>query len=262
MLFKIEMRRLLFRWQTMVALLLGLVIVVIQAKTINPINANWYNNAFAHMIGYDNSGLGSQLYSVLLPLICGLTGASILEEDKKNTMMAPIIARSNKRKYLKSTLLSSFLAGGIAGIFPLIIEGVIYFSQYKITTLPVNPEFYLIDKVGWGYHLFSTYPFVFWVIYLLIVFMFGGFFAQLGLVSAYFPIYKGVETIIPLLIVILSTILGDLSGFLNLSLSQLIIPNYANWNSNSWLWIIGYYLTFTLVILGLTWENLHNDSIS
>lgn len=262
MLFKIEMKRLILRWQMIVAILLGLVIVVIQAKTINPINANWYNNAFAHMIGYDNSGLGSQLYSVLLPLMCGLAGASLIQEDKKNTMVASIVVRSDKRKYLTNTLLSSFLIGGIVGIFPLIIEGIVYFSRYKIAILPTKPEFYLIDKEGWGYHLFSTYPFVFWIVYLMIIFIFSGFFAQLGLVSAYFPIYKGVETIIPLVIVILSTILGDLSGVLNLSLSQLIIPNYANWNSNSWLWIIGYYLTFALVIFGLTWENLHNDSIS
>ena len=262
MLFKIEMKRLILRWQTIVALLLGLVIVVIQAKTINHVNAFWYNNAFAHMIGYDNSGLGSQLYSVLLPLMCGLAGASIIEEDKKNRMITSIVVRSNKRKYLKNTILSGFLIGGIVGIFPLIIEGIIYFSRYKVTTLPSHPEFYLIGRDGWGYQLFSTYPFVFWTIYLVIIFIFSGFFAQLGLVSAYFPIHRGVETIFPLLIVILSTILGNLSGYQNLALSQLIVPNYANWYSDGWLWIIGYWVILTVIIFGLTWENYRNDSCS
>ncbi|MBP2058366.1 hypothetical protein J2Z60_001545 [Lactobacillus colini] len=191
MIFKIEMKRLFFRWQTIAAMLLGIIIVIIQVKTINHVNAFWYNNAFAHMIGYDNSGLGSQLYCLLLPLMCGLSGSSILEEDKKNSMMAAIIIRCDKRKYLKSTLLSSFLIGGIIGILPLVIEGIIYFSQYKVTTLPANPEFYLIDKEGWGYHLFSTNPLIFWFIYLGIIFIFSGFFSQLGLVSSYFPIYRG-----------------------------------------------------------------------
>ncbi|MBP2058365.1 hypothetical protein J2Z60_001544 [Lactobacillus colini] len=48
-------------------------------------------------------------------------------------------------------------------------------------------------------------------------------------------------------------------GIINMPLSQLVIPNYANWYSDGWLWIVGYFLTFAIIIVGLTIKKLHDD---
>ncbi|MBP2058368.1 hypothetical protein J2Z60_001547 [Lactobacillus colini] len=263
MLFRIEFRRLIFRWQMYLAIAIGIALVIIQIITINKINAFWYNNAFTHMIGYDNSGLGTQLYVVLLPIMCGLAGSSIIQEDKKNKMIDTIIARTSKIKYLRSSLLSSFLIGGLVGLFPLLVEAIIYFSKYKITVLPAKPEFYLIrPNNSFEYQLFSTHPLIFWIFYLIIIFIFSGLFAQLGLISIYFDIYRGVETVIPFLILFISIVLGDFLKNDNISLQELIIPTYGSWSNGTIYGILFYFILFTGIILILTWRKCNHDNIS
>lgn len=262
MLLKQQLVRLLRSWQFGVALLLGLIIIWGQALTINHINAeHWVQNAFLHLTGFDNTGIGSPIYFIVLPLLSSLASGSLLQEDKINRFKNLNLIRIKPVKYLTTILTSSFLIGGLAGILPLVLEASYFFFKYPVKILPYTRDTEIIDKSGWSFNLFMHHPFIFWLMFILIIFIFSGIFSQISIVSSYYSIHRGLETIIPFIIVILSIILGGLTN-LNIELNVLIAPNYSNESSSSLFYIIAYILVFEIIIWYLTWGNSNEDNFS
>ena len=216
------------RWQTWIALLIGLAMIVIQAMTISKANTNFINSAYVHLTGFDYTGMGSRSYFVILPLLSALAAGSTNSEDKKQRFLSMQLSRETPQKYLADINLSAFIAGGLLGIIPLILEGCYYFSKYSLRPLPKHYELSPIASNGWGAGLFFSHPFLFWLLCLLIIFVFSGLFSLIATASAAFRIPYGMEIVIPFLISIASSLARDLTGFEGLSITSIITPTFSN----------------------------------
>lgn len=198
--------------------LFSFILSYVQFSTEN----NWFDlnekSAYIHMLGIDSSGEGSFLFVFSLPFICAAYGASILENDKKNRISNLIVSRSKKKDYIKTYALSSFLLGGIASITPFVIHSWISFMLYPAISIDkYSTWFPLYGSVFYFDKLFSTYPFVFWMICLLFYFFLGGLYSLSGFVISFYNKSRYIETIIPFIVVIIIWLLSSLTGFIQAS---------------------------------------------
>ncbi|GFZ26851.1 hypothetical protein [Lactobacillus corticis] len=238
--------RLLKRWQFWLAEAIGIGVVVIQAKTISNSNANFINSAYVHLTGFDYSGLGSRLYYLIVPLMCGLVAGSTYKEDKQDNMLEIIASKSSFSRYLRSVVISSFLVAGMVAVIPLIIEGIYFFTKYSTNPLPANYELTPISKVGWGYHLFLSNPILFWLLCLGILFVFAGFFGLIALAASAFNLKYGLEALVPFIFCFVLLLLRDITGNEGISVVSILTPTFSNDYPNLLGWIIGYALIFVL----------------
>ncbi|WEV51781.1 hypothetical protein OZX69_03530 [Lactobacillus sp. ESL0731] len=259
MLLRKQVQRLFFRWQTWLAILIGLIIIVIQALTINKVNANAANNAFLHLTGFDFSGAGTTIYYLILPLMCGLAASSTLQEDKKDHRLNELLTRVTKRKYLCTTLISSFIVGGLVGVLPLLIESCYFFLNYHVTNVPKGRDFQIIDPNGCGYSLFIRNTLAFWLCTIVIAFVFSGLFSMIGIVTSYYNIHNGIELIMPFVLAFATIVVADLTGEVEASLYWVLTPTFSNTYSNGIYFILGYFVLITGLIALLTWKESTKD---
>lgn len=260
MLIKKQIKRICLRWQTLLAVLIGLLVVVIQALTINQVNATrGVNNAFLHLTGFDFSGSGTTIYYLILPLMCGLAASSTYQEDKRNHRLSQLLSRRTQRQYLFSTTASSFIVGGLVGILPLLVEAGYFFINFQVTNAPTGRDYQIISPAGWGYNLFIHNTLLFWLCTILITFVFSGLFSLMGLVSSYFEIHSGVETIIPFVISFITLLAANLTGEVETSLYYVLTPTYSNGYSYTQWVLLGYLLVILLAVFGLTWRQSKQD---
>lgn len=258
--FKIILKRLCLQWQVWVALVVGIGLVVWQSATIFHANAYFINSAYMHLTGFDSTGMGTRLYTTILPLIAATAGG-VFETDKVSGMDNMSIVRKNRSSYYWSTLGSSFLVGGFIGTIPLVLEGIYYFSKFSIKPISANFELMPIDKIGWGYSLFLHHPILFWLLSLLIIFLFSGLFANIAVVTSYFEIKKGIEYIVPFLIVFVSAIARDVLGEEWLGIPSILTPTFSNGFIGTCYAIVGYLIIGIGCVLFLTLRKLNNDDI-
>ncbi|MBP2058364.1 hypothetical protein J2Z60_001543 [Lactobacillus colini] len=261
MLIKNELKRIFTLPQTWLALLIGIGIVIIQGKTIFHANAYFIDSAYMHLTGFDSTGMGTRLYTTILPLLAAMAGG-VFEADKVSGLNNLKIVRKNRPNYYWSTLTSTFLVGGIIGTLPLILEGMYFFSKFSIKPIKPNFELMPIDKIGWGYQLFIHHPIIFWLLSLIIIFLFSGLFANIAVVTSYFDIKRGIEYIIPFLLVFLSAIARDVLGQEWLGIPSILTPTFSNSYQGTGYAIIAYFIIGMAVIVFLTIRKLKNDGIS
>lgn len=245
-----QLKRLLFSWQSLVAELVGFAIVIGEVFTYNRYSAEGFPGPFMRMVGYATSGIGNT-YFLLVPLMCGLAAGFLFMQDKSSNMAVLLTSRSSRKTYINSVLASTFLAGGIVGIFPLVCDGVYHFSRYGLNTTTHDPYLSVIDKLSWGYQLFNSHPLLFWLLMLTIDFIFCGLFANISVVASYFDIKKGVESIVPFGVVFLTMLGTELYVNYDTSIVNLMIPDLMENHTSQW-FTIGYILLIELVIQVLT----------
>ena len=81
----------------------------------------------------------------------------------------------------------------------------------------------------------------------------------MGLVSSYFEIHSGVETIIPFVISFITLLAANLTGEIEASLYYVLTPTYSNsYSYTQWI-LLGYLLVILLAVFGLTWRQSKQD---
>lgn len=81
---KIEFNRVFKSKSFLAALALGVLIVLIQQITVARYYSTAEENVFLYLTGYDTTGLGTNLYYLLLPCLVALAGADLLGEDRRS----------------------------------------------------------------------------------------------------------------------------------------------------------------------------------
>ncbi len=243
MLGRIELMRLLKRWELYAALIIGFGMIILQAITIYPDNANFINNAYLHLTGFDGTGVGSNLYYLVLPIMSGLAASSIYSEDMHGNLLKFILRRVALKQYIRKTLAMGFLVGGIVGALPLLVEGGYFFTKYSTAKLPVSPDITLIDKTGWGYHWFMSSPMSYWLFSILITFAFSGLFSLIGIVSSFYIKKKTIEMAVPFIFTMVTFLVANFSGWDPISIPYILPPTFSNDYKNG-----QYYLLFWFAV--------------
>ena len=131
------------------------------------------------------TSLGSTLFYFIMPLLAVIPyGWSLCEEHESNYEQT-IIQKSGRKKYYFSKFIATYLSGGFAVCVPLVFS-----LALTATVFPaITPDVYYDTAYGvFGQSLFSelyyTVPLIYVVCYVLLDFIFCGFFACLGTISA------------------------------------------------------------------------------
>lgn len=248
---KLQMKQLLKRKQFYIGLLIGFCMIWLQYTTLDKTTAMTSNSAYLHLTGIEYTGMGTKLYAWIVPIMVGIVASSTYNEAKNSGMMNHILVRMKNKYFLKSTIISSFLLGGLVGIIPLVVEGIILFIQYPMGAMNPNAEIIPISPDNWGYSMFVDWPFVYWLVFLVIMFIFSGLFALMGIVASYFNIKLYVETLVPFIIAFLLMLIDTIFR-IHIRLGALIIPVFRSDAGNFIIYLCLSIICYSAVIWLLT----------
>lgn len=100
-------------------------------------------------------------------------------EEKNSGYVAYIITRSGKRKYITSKLLTVGLSGGVAEVLPFVLIAIVILINGESVTVSDYPEVY-IGRI-WETYMFMMGGKVVLLMRLVLIFMFGIFWAEVAL---------------------------------------------------------------------------------
>lgn len=171
---KIEFNRVFKSKSFLAALALGVLIVLIQQITVARYYSTAEENVFLYLTGYDTTGLGTNLYYLLLPCLVALAGADLLGEDRRSGLDIFSRIRGNDKQYYFSKSIVAFIAGGVVFCLPLIMELCALMLVY-----PSTPLDYFVAEVPVTYgamfsNIFYNSPLTYELIFLVIGFAYGG----------------------------------------------------------------------------------------
>ncbi|EAE5206107.1 hypothetical protein E1U42_02675, partial [Listeria monocytogenes] len=197
---KIEFNRVFKSKSFLAALALGVLIVLIQQITVARYYSTAEENVFLYLTGYDTTGLGTNLYYLLLPCLVALAGADLLGEDRRSGLDIFSRIRGNDKQYYFSKSIVAFIAGGVVFCLPLIMELCALMLVY-----PSTPLDYFVAEVPVTYgamfsNIFYNSPLAYELIFLVIGFAYGGLFALIGILVSFFSSSKYVVLLSPLAI--------------------------------------------------------------
>ncbi|WP_412989256.1 hypothetical protein ACLJJ6_09745 [Pediococcus siamensis] len=261
MLKRVELIRLLKRWELYVALAIGFAMIILQAVTIYPDNANFINNAYLHLTGFDGTGIGSNLYYMVLPIMSSLAASSIYSEDKHGKVLNFVLMRTTSRQYMHTTLTTGFVTGGLVGALPLLLEGSYFFTRYSTAKLPVSQDLMLIDKAGWGYHWFMQSPMSYWLFSILITFAFSGLFSLIGIVSSFYIKKKTIEMAVPFIFTMVTFFVANFSGWDPISIPYILPPTFSNDYKNGQYYLLFWFVVGMVIVFVATFYKERQDGL-
>lgn len=195
--FKVEFKRTIKSPSFIKALLIGFVIVIVHQLLMNRFVENGEGNVFLYALGFENTYMLRDIYYLLFPIIVALAGSDLFGEDSRSQSYHLIRSRVSKSHYFTVKIMLSFLFGGLVFIIPLLVDFVILLMMYPAK----SPDIFLrISPVEYGdvmASLFVDFPVIYWLIFLLFAFMFGGIFSWIGFLTSLFTVNKYLILLIP-----------------------------------------------------------------
>lgn len=227
-LLKRQLRDCILSWRWLVVLGITGVILYVQYATsfrpvwlLPPINPTFLN----YMLLFNTFGMGTSIFTMILPFLAAWIGSSVYATERHSGRLTFITARSNARAVARTSLLSGFISGGLAGIAPLftsMIIGIIKKPHMELVdgTMPTDgrTSFYpIIEAKSAFYPLYQTHQVLLLLFIFVYVFVFSGLVAMLGVCVSFFTQYRYVEVIIPFLALTLWWVATDLLNAYGLS---------------------------------------------
>lgn len=225
--FKVEFKRTVLSQSFIKAVIIGLVIVFIHQIIVDVDRIIPYGggNVYLLALGFENSYMLRDLYYLLFPIIVALAGSDLFGEDNRSQSYNIIRSRVSKLNYFTVKIILSFVFGGIAFVLPLIIDMWTLSMVY-----PANsPDIFLrISPVEYGdllANLFVGSPFLYWLIFLLFAFLYGGLYAWIGFLTSLFTANKYLVLLVPFFAYYGIWVILSLIGFPEWSPFGFLIPS-------------------------------------
>ncbi|EIS4900407.1 hypothetical protein L0903_000978 [Listeria innocua] len=252
---KIEFNRVFKSKTFLAALALGFLIVLVQQITVARYYSLAEENVFLYLTGYDTTGLGTNLYYLLLPCLVALAGADLLGEDRRGGLDIFSRIRGNDKQYYFSKSIVAFIAGGVVFCLPLIMELCALMLVY-----PSAPLDYFVAEVevpvtygAMFSNIFYNSPLTYELIFLVIGFAYGGLFALIGILVSFFSSSKYVVLLSPLAIYYGVWIVFSLIGYPEFSPFGFLTPKQGYPLNFHIIWI-EFLLFLVVIIMGIIWS--------
>ncbi len=219
-----ELSRAFHSKEWLTSFLLGMVIVLLHFFITVPQAAGELSFGAAHQmiphsvfskwIGLDGSMFASALYFISVPILAVLPFGGSYYQDRKSGYNRQMMLRVGRGRYLAGKYIASFLAAGSAVVLPLLI-GLIMTASVLPSIKPVLTAGYFPLGMGRLFlvRLFHSDPYLYVLIYLLIIFAFSGAFAGIALAVAPFAQNSFMVWIAPFLLVEAAGVLVSFFGF-------------------------------------------------
>ncbi len=198
-LLKIELKRGFQNYAFLIAVLIG-VLITVSHYIMNVIPMVQYldlykqpeeimlypHSVFNKWIGGESHTVQPTLYFMLLPLLAVFPYGDSFFMDEKSGFVKNLFLKTEKRNYFVSKYIAVFLSGGCAVVLPLLLNLVLTAATLpSLIPQPGAQTFGIFSADMWS-GIYYSHPYAYVFLYLLIIFLFGGFLAVLGLVVSFF----------------------------------------------------------------------------
>lgn len=188
-LIKIEKERLLSSKTFYITMLIGIIIAVSQfiievipasQDLLKAYSGVSYTlpSVFKKSMSLNTSSPFRMVYLITFPILAMMPFALTYCSDLKTGYVKNIYTRELKEKYLLSKFIVTFVSGGMAVIFPVILNIMLTMTVLPVA-IPVQNGTFAIMSKSFMCKTFYSNPFLYVFVYLIIIFAFGGIFATL-----------------------------------------------------------------------------------
>ncbi|MCI5640772.1 MAG: hypothetical protein MR316_07345 [Lachnospiraceae bacterium] len=199
---KIECRRAFSNRGMLASLVIGVLIVawhqwqyVLPIKVINE-ESFCPESVFYNWIGASSFSLQSYLFFLIIPLLAVMPAGSSYHKDLGNGYDRQFFLRGQKKSYLFAKYAAVFLSGGVAVVFPLLLDFAV--TALQLPLLKPEPIMSLGPDAGnIGFSLYYEHPMVHTVVFLVIDFLFAGGIAGICLFASFYSDNKYMVLIAP-----------------------------------------------------------------
>lgn len=151
------------------------------------------------------------IFLFIAPILAALPYASSLYTDIRGSMAVNVMARTGKKRYLRSKYAAVFLSGGIVCCLPLVIDMLICMMLLPSVKPEPAANTILLPKSSMA-GIFYDHPLVYSVISLLFIFVFCGLIAVFALTTTYYVKYKYTIYLVGFIVALFIISLCDLLG--------------------------------------------------
>lgn len=180
-----QLKSALISWKWLVVAVVTVIILALQYRTafftpwvLPQPNPNFFN----YMLLFNYFGSGTKMYLLMIPILASFVGGDLYSRERVSGRLNSLLMRVPQRSTLRISLLSSFIIGGLAGIFPLFVSMVIAIihrpHMWFVEGVLNSYNYPLIDADSWVYGLYKYNQL------LLLAFAYVYIYVMAGLMSA------------------------------------------------------------------------------
>ena len=232
---KMEINRIIGRPIFWLVILVGIVIAVwpiIQTwphGVTDAVYVTYTGSAYIMWMYILQSGL-YHIYALTFPLLTTLAYSDAYAEDFNTGFIKNILTKVEKKKYLKVRYGVNFVLGGLVVVFPLVINFMGEMLAYPLIENSLYFGMRMVTVNGFMPELFYSHPFIYTVLRMLSIFLFGGMLSSLALALSTVIKNRYIVLVFPFIILIGLDVLLDSFGLYSISNLFLYNNGAAQWN--------------------------------
>lgn len=139
-------------------------------------------SVYTKWIGNDWNSWFSALYFFAFPLVAVMPSGLSLYKERKSNYIAQMVIRERRNIYYFHKYVSAFVSGGTIICLPIILNIAIVALKFPFRTPDLNYDvYYKIQPFSFGSAFFYKSPFLYLLLRVAIVFIYGGLCAMLSI---------------------------------------------------------------------------------
>lgn len=167
---------------------------------------------YARWIGGEGYSFSTQLLFLIFPLLSALPYGASYFDDKKSGYLKQLYIRAPKRHVIVSRYIASFTTGAAVVAWPLLLNLSVSALIYPALRPQPSTMMFTPTMTGFMCYTYTTSPWLYCMVYIVIIAVFYGFFSCLGLAAGTVFKHKvfvlGLPLITYLLMCFFSSIIG------------------------------------------------------
>lgn len=189
------------------------------------------------------------IFYTVFPILAAIPYADSLLRDIKSGYAKNLLLKAKREHYLFAKLAAVFTSGGLAVLLPLALNFYLT-AMFLPTLLPhAATGFFPIFAYATGSALFYTHPFVYWLLFALLLFLTAGVLACTALAFSFFIRYTYIVLLCPFLLFLALSYAPALFPFgYMLDISEWILPTQGAYGLNISVALLELLLIFALTV--------------
>lgn len=121
------------------------------------------------------------VFMYMFPILAALPFAASYCSEKKSGYEKNVVTRTSRKNYFRSKYWATFISGGISVAIPFLFSFMWIFTMMKYREPISASQAPMVSGTSFMCVLYFTHPFIYCLIFLVAIFVFGGFFATTSL---------------------------------------------------------------------------------
>ena len=174
----------------------------------------------AAWMGGNSYNFQGYLFFLILPILAVMPYVYSYHQDKKYGMIKNMITRTNPVHYYTSKWIAVFLSAGTVIVLPLILNILLFTTVLPSHKPQIAAGIFSVGNKSLFAEIFINDPLLYIILFFIIIFIYSGLIANIGLIVEFFTDYLFVVLLFPFLLYIFS------SAVLEMFILEAFAPNY------------------------------------